>query len=181
MTKEVEKVETNRDIYSHDPRFYCDYFKHNMQRGYQYSEICETLGITERTARNWENEHEAFHQAVIEGRQNQVEVAENKLLQLVNGFTIVDRKKEIIKASDEVQTKITEITHHIPPNIVAIKFFLVNMRRDKWLPEARIEAQQDLLSLIQNASEKELIEVKNALIEARKKKVIDVKVKNETK
>ena len=45
------------------------------------------------------------------------------------------------------------------------------MRRDRWLPESRIEAQQDLLSLIQNASEKELLEVKQALIEARQKKV----------
>lgn len=170
MSKEVEKIET-RDIYSNDPRFFCDYFKFNLQRGYQYSEICESLGITTRTAHNWENLHLEFQQAIFEGRQNAVEVAENKLMQLVNGFTVVDKKKEIIKTGDEISTKITEITHFIPPNIVAIKFFLVNMRRDRWLPESRIEAQQDLLSLIQNASEKELLEVKQALIEARQKKV----------
>lgn len=180
MSKEVVNVEP-RDIYSNDPRFFCDYFKFNLQRGYQYSEICQSLGITTRTANNWKNIHLEFEQAVFEGRQSAVEVAENKLMQLVNGFTVVDKKKEIIKTDDGISTKITETTHFIPPNIVAIKFYLVNMRRDKWLPESRIEAQQDLLSLIQNASEKELLEVKNALIEARTKKIIDVKDKNDTK
>lgn len=170
--KKVEIVEEQiRDLYATDPKFYCDYFKHNMQRGYSFEQVCDSLNITTRTARNWINRHSEFELAIMEGRLPQVEVAENKLLQLVNGFSYVEKKKEKITFSNgESSFKITETTRHIPPNAVAIKFLLVNLARNKWLSESRIEAQQDLLSMLQNASEKELLEVKQALLKAKESK-----------
>ena len=166
------QIENARTLYEQDPTYFCDYFKVNMQRGYSIDDICKTLDISPKTISSWQNKYLEFKQAIIEGRTSAIECAENKLMQLINGSTYITRKKEITNGINGKETKIVEQTVHTQPNFQAIRFLLLNLRKDKWQSENRIEAQQDLLSIIQNASEQELIAVKNALIEARKNKAI---------
>ena len=167
-----KQLEKSRSLYEQDPNYYCEYFKTNLQRGYSINDICKTLEIHPTTISNWKEEYLEFRQALVEGKTPAIECAENRLMQLINGSVYVNRKKEIVNGINGKETKITEQTVHTQPNFNAIRFLLVNLRKDKWQSENQIEAQQDLLSIIQNASEAELIAVKNALIEARNKKQI---------
>lgn len=168
-----QQLELAKSVYEQDPNYYCEYFKVNMQRGYSVKDICKTLNISESTVSRWQTDYLEFRQAITEGRTPAIECAENKLMQLVNGFYYRNTKKEVSNGINGKETKIVEQKTFVPPSIHAIRFLLVNLRKDKWQSENRIEAQQDLLSIIQNASEAELVAVKNALIEARNKKQID--------
>ena len=176
MVKKTEAKLRNREsLYEQDPLFYCEYFKVNLQRGYTLDEIRETLGFSHFCIDQWREKYLEFEQALVEGRTPQIECAENRLLQLVNGFTYIKKKKEITKNyAGEEEVKTTEETITIPPSFHAVRFFLLNLRRDKWSAENKIEAQQDLLSLIQNASENELKAVRQALLEARAKKALTI-------
>lgn len=176
-----DQIEHAKSLYEQDPTYFCNYFKVNMQRGYSIPDICKTLDISQKTVSSWQNKYLEFRQAIIEGRTSAIECAENKLMQLINGATYVTRKKEIIKGINGTETKITEQTVHTQPSFLAIRFLLLNLRKDKWQAENRIEAQQDLLSIIQNASEQELIAVKNALLEARQKKSMQIEKPAEKK
>src|SRR5680860_97932 len=88
-----------------------------VARGLTNYEIAETLGIDEKTFRNWRVKHEELAVALQRSKELHDAQIEATLIMRANGF---ERKVQKATASGRVVT----VTEYFPPSDTAIKFWL---------------------------------------------------------
>ena len=121
------------------PKYYpwmCEYAKRLAKQGTKQKEIYKILGITEATGIKYKKEHPEFAKAVLDGYQDPIKVAEEKLYKLVKGYEF--DSEEIVVVSDGSQMgshwERVPVKKRIEPNMGAIKYALNNWKPRKTNP-----------------------------------------------
>ena len=111
---------------------------------YTIAEICQQVGIAERTFYEWKSENAEFADAIKKAQEDlkaflAVE-AKKSLLKLVQGFTVEEKRTVSVdtgKKNDEDKPIVkikehTTVTKYVAPNPTAIIFTLTNCDTENW-------------------------------------------------
>ncbi|MFS0489901.1 phBC6A51 family helix-turn-helix protein [Leadbetterella byssophila] len=113
---------------------------------YTIAEVCELVGIAERTFYNWRDRNAEFADALkkAEDKRNQFFLAEAKksLLKKIQGYTIKEKHTTYVNSTGRSSTgeeiekpKIKEqkiVEKHFQPDTAAIIFTLTNQDPENW-------------------------------------------------
>ena len=107
---------------------FCDIAHGLAQQGATDREIAEDLGIDVATYYRWRHSHPEFREAVRLGKEAADDRVEAALYHRAVGY-----RHDAIKIMQSGDRVIVEpYVEHVPPDIGAIKMWLVNRRGDKW-------------------------------------------------
>lgn len=111
---------------------------------YTIAEICDRVGIAQRTYYDWQSDNEAFAKAIEQAKAERMQffVAEAKksLLKKIQGYTVDESKVVTIPSSKKDANgrplpqikEQTTIKKHIQPDTAAVIFTLTNGEPETW-------------------------------------------------
>jgi len=106
------------------------------KQGTKQKEIYKVLGITEATGISYKKKYESFAKALLDGYEDPIKIAEEKLYKLVKGYEF--DSEEIVVISDGAQLgshwEKVPTKKRIEPNMSAIKYALNNWKPRKTNP-----------------------------------------------
>ena len=95
-------------------------------------EVIKALGVAKSTFYLWKQEHEAFAEAVQEGKDYfDSNKMEESLKSKAAGFYVLEEVTTEEDAEGKVVKKVTK-QKRMPPDTVALKYWLNNRQRDRW-------------------------------------------------
>ena len=99
--------------------------------------IAARLGVEPSTVTNWKKEYPEFEEALRTGRElhiemQQVRKVESALYKRARGYEIVEEHTEPDPDNPEQQRVSRRVTKHIPGDVRAQQFFLINRSPEKW-------------------------------------------------
>ncbi len=107
------------------------------------AEIAEAMGVSVRTIQRWEKEHQSFKEAVDTGREEADSKVEKCLYKRALGYDSVEEEKivETDKDGNIKPVRIRSVKKHIPPDTMAIMYWLNNRSRKtgKWSQKQEVE------------------------------------------
>ena len=139
MAAKKEKKASNRSPYKYDPKYHDPWVFSLAIKGATDEEIAEAMGVSRRTIMRWsvtkdsrgDETFTSFGEERLNGKEQADGKVVKKLFDLCMGYdykeveqTLVHREKGEIKIR-ETLTK----TKHIPPNVMAIMYWLNNRSR----------------------------------------------------
>jgi hypothetical protein len=99
-----------------------------VDRGATISELAELFGVANGTIHLWQQTHTAFHEAFLELGSAYDHRVERSLADRAAGYTY-----DAVKIfQNKGQPVVVPYREHVPPDIGAIKMWLVNRKPDKW-------------------------------------------------
>jgi len=100
--------------------------------GFTDVKLAKLFGVAKQTIYNWKREHPEFLDSIIRGKDEfDVAKAEECLLKRVTGYRYTEVTRERNDQGQMVVSK--KVGKHIPPDVKAITFFLINRSRDgRW-------------------------------------------------
>lgn len=131
---------------------------------YTIAEICDKVGISERSFYNYQKEYAEFAEAIKRARdkfdEKCVIEAKRSLIKLVGGYT-VDETKTVYVDGKDGKPKIKEQTitkKHIQPNLGATIFLLTNKDPENWKnrQNSEITAEVGIKSHLESLSNEQL-------------------------
>jgi transcriptional regulator with XRE-family HTH domain len=103
-------------------------------------EIAVAFGVSRRTITTWEQKHEKFKQAILEGRLIADAQVGQRLFQRATGYSHPEDKIFCPKGSQTIDDVIVvPTTKHYPPDTTAAIFWLKNRRPGEWRDKQDIE------------------------------------------
>lgn len=103
-------------------------------------EIAVAFGVSRRTIMTWEQKHEKFKQAILEGRLIADAQVGQRLFQRATGYSHPEDKIFCPKGSQTIDDVIVVPTpKHYPPDTTAAIFWLKNRRPGEWRDKQDIE------------------------------------------
>lgn len=107
------------------------------EEGKTLAEVAFYIGVSERALYNWARRYGDFKAALQESRAIADELVEASLFQRAVGYTHTETKAFFHQETMEVVTK--KIKKHLPPDVGAGKFWLINRDPEKWKEKSHIE------------------------------------------
>lgn len=108
-------------------------------------QICQNMGINERTLSTWKERFPAIKSALKKGKEPVDLQVENALLKRALGYEVEETVTDIEETPDGKKKKhIRKVTKHIPGDTTAQIFWLKNRRPDKWRDKVEIKEESDL-------------------------------------
>lgn len=150
----------------------CDLIKLDS---YTIAEICQQVGISERTYYDWQSKRADFADAIkkAQDRFNEDMLAECKksLVKLIKGYSIQEKKTVTADTGkkDEDGKPIVRVKEHsvvekyYPPSLGAIIHFQTNRDPDNWKnrQDTNVKADVGIKSHLENLSDDELQKIIN--------------------
>lgn len=121
-------------------------------KGSTNKEIAEAFGISERTFIRWRKKYPTLDEVVLNGKNIADARIEKSLYQRATGYSVTDTEK-IVDIDQDGNTKpvrIKNVTKHIPPDTMAIMYWLNNRQRPHW-------SQKQEISLSNGSSEEDVV------------------------
>lgn len=111
-------------------------------------DLADFFGVSDRTVYRWQNEHEAFCQALKAGKAPADDRVERSLYHKAVGYSY-----DAIHFS-AFQGTVTETQYraHVPPDTVAAIFWLKNRRPEEW--RDKTEADVNVKTVVENWRER---------------------------
>ena len=108
-------------------------------------EISEELGVKTSTVWRWRSKYPEFCSAISEGKEAWDDRVERSLAQRAVGYSYHSEKV----MQFEGQVVRAQIVEHVPPDVSAIRLWLMNRRPDKWRDkrEAKLDGSEAFLNL----------------------------------
>lgn len=100
-------------------------------KGKSNKEIYTLLGITEVTGIKWKKKYKTFYEAIAKGREDfRNNLVEKSLLKVATGFEAFTSKALVVSDGKDMGAHVEKVRvkEYYPPNVNAIKFFLVNRK-----------------------------------------------------
>ena len=115
------------------------------REGLSEKQIAKAIGVSEQTLNIYKNKYPEFLQSLRAG-QAPVDIAvENALLKKCLGYDydeVIEVERYI--GNGRTTLDIKKITRHVPGDVTAQKFWLVNRRRKKWSDKVAVEHGGDI-------------------------------------
>lgn len=106
--------------------------------------IARKMNISPSTFYNWMKEYEEFREAFEDGRRCVDEEVETSFFKMCTGYKESVSEKKTVTNSKGEETVEVEKEIYIPPNVAALKLYLVNRMPKKYRPEnAVLPAEKD--------------------------------------
>lgn len=132
--------------------------------GLSETQIAFNLGISRATLENYKRDHLDILESLKRGKNQADFKVENALYKKATGYiakeTVVQKTKEIYydennnKCSKE-NLETVEVEKEVPPDVNAIKFWLINRKQSKWKDNPnKVELDKEILKLKKKESEK---------------------------
>lgn len=99
------------------------------EEGKTDDQVAEIIGVSVRTLFNWKAKHPEFVQSIRESKQAADELVEASLFSRALGYSFEEEKIFCTKDGEIVRAK---TIRHIPPDVKAQIFWLMNRQRDQW-------------------------------------------------
>jgi len=114
-------------------------------------DIAEELGVKTSTVWRWRSKHPEFCSAIEQGKDAWDDRVERSLAQRAAGYSyhserVFQYEGQIVRA---------EIVEHVPPDVSAIRLWLMNRRPEKWRDkqEVKIDGSEAFLAVWQAISD----------------------------
>lgn len=104
-------------------------------KGATNEEIAQAFGISTRTFIRWKQEHESLDKAVTEGKDIADAKVEKSLYQRAIGYKVTDEDVTVEtdhRTGERRPARVKKTTKNIPPDTMAIMYWLNNRRRTQW-------------------------------------------------
>lgn len=105
--------------------------------------LAKFFKVTVGTIKNWKKEYPEFLSAIKEGKDDyDSKGVEGNLLRRANGYDYEEVQTEVRKDSSgaEVQKAVVKkVKRHVPPDVVAMIFWLKNRQPGRWRDKQEIE------------------------------------------
>ena len=103
-------------------------------KGATNEEIAEAFGISTRTLIRWKKDHESLDDAVTAGKHIADAKVEKALYERALGFdtTETERIVSVDKDGNPTPARVRTISKHVPPDTMAIMYWLNNRQRGTW-------------------------------------------------
>jgi len=121
-------------------------------RGYTDIELCKKLGIGHTAFYDYQNKYPEFKTAIKRGKRIADDKVEQKLYKRALGYRYTEVTKEPVKVFDEdgnevgVSKKLhvtKKVTKHLPPDVTAIRLFLLNRKPEEWQDRQNLNVNHD--------------------------------------
>lgn len=111
------------------------------RNGKTLADMAEVFGVALSTIKLWMREHPEFMAAVSLGREAAADRVERALFERAIGYSWPSEKLLVVSGGQGCGSSVVreDITEHVPPDPVAIKYFLNNRRRKEWAERQQIE------------------------------------------
>lgn len=102
--------------------------------GVKDMEIADIIGISEETLNLWKLNHPSFLQSLNNGKREADANVVYSLYQRACGMDLPDQDIRVFrnKETNELETVVTPLVKHYPPDITACIFWLKNRFKDQW-------------------------------------------------
>lgn len=121
-----------------------------LRSGYTEASIAKRLGVGVSTWEKYKKEHIEFLEVIKTGRQDIGALAVNNLKKLADGYDYEEIHTEIVDSgavkTDKDKNKrgaqrrvIKKITRHVPPNLGANIFIVLNRMKERWKNKQEIK------------------------------------------
>lgn len=119
------------------------------RQGLTEKEMCNVLGITEKTINNWKNKHPEFLQSLKDWKTHADADVEKSLYQRATGYEHPEDKI----FNDSGKPLIVPTIKHYPPDATSMIFWLKNRQPKKWRDktEQEITLSDDLTDRLDQA------------------------------
>lgn len=107
-------------------------------------EIAAAFGVSRRTITNWEQQHDAFRAALLEGRIAADALVGQRLFERALGYSHPEDK--IFYDSKTGETVVHETTKHYPPDTTAAIFWLKNRRPNEWRDKKEVTGNLSIIA-----------------------------------
>lgn len=130
------------------------------RNGFTDEQIAKKIGIAPQTLYSWKNKYKEFDEALKKGKEIIDNEVEEALIKSALGY-YYDEEKMTIEERDGITTKKKTITKkYIPPDVMAIIYFLNNRR--PWLYKNHRKSSAEIDKTI---AETELLKLKSAALQ----------------
>lgn len=121
-------------------------------KGATNEEIAEAFGISVRTFIRWRKLYPSLDESVFDGKNAADAKVEKSLYQRAIGYKVTDTEKTVDVDADgnSKPVRIKHITKNIPPDTMAIMYWLNNRQRQHW-------SQKQEISLSNGNSEEDVL------------------------
>ena len=153
--KKVEKTVIGRPT-SYKPE-YCKRAAEMCQNGATVAELADEFEVSIPTVYSWMNKYAPFLKAVVLNKETANERVTRSLYHRSVGYTF-DSEKIFMPAGGDGPVRVPT-KEHVPPEVGAIKFWLINRQPDQWrerlehivapgAPKTAEERRQEFLNFI---------------------------------
>jgi len=109
--------------------------------------IAKQLGVNNDSWIQYKKKFPEFSELLIKAGQDNCALVANKLFQRACGYDYTEKHVEIGEDGDGVtRTKRKTIKKHVPPNVAAMEFYLVNRDPNNWKHKSHIEGEIEVNS-----------------------------------
>lgn len=99
------------------------------QDGLSVLQIAKKIGISKDTLYDWVKKFPDFSDALRIGREPADYAVQNTLFKMATGYYVEEKTEE----KSDLKGRTVKVTRrYIPPNVVAVKYWLDNRMGDKW-------------------------------------------------
>jgi hypothetical protein len=136
-------------------------------------ELAGIFGCGTNTINRWAREHDDFGMAIALGGARADAKVAHSMYQRATGYSYIEILPIKVKTGQYTETvEMVEVERHVPADVTAGKFWLINRQKDHWADASKIEHSGEINSgekRVEDMSDDELF----AKIEEAKNLVID--------
>lgn len=134
------------------PEFHDDWAFSLALRGATNEEIAEAFHISTRTFIRWKKDNPSLNDAVTEGKEIADTKVEKALYTRAIGYESVESERivSVDKDGNPTPARVKTVTKRVPPDTMAIMYWLNNRRRANWSQrqELAISADEDAPNVV---------------------------------
>ena len=110
-----------------------DRVREMAEEGLTDNEMWLQLKISKVSFYNYQDKHPEFREAIVEGKRSPNKRVEKKLIDRCLGYDYEEtHTSQKILGNGRTVTSVKKIKKHIPPDVLAIKFWLINRDKKRW-------------------------------------------------
>lgn len=147
------------------------------RRGADDNELAEFFGVTARTVRNWRHAYPEFAEATRVGKGEADDRVERSLYERAVGYRYVEQQAIKVKVEkDREAVEIVEVEKMMPPDTVAMQFWMKNRRPAEWRDRREHTISGAITHIADPAQAREILE--RAKARAIEGPIIDLTAEN---
>lgn len=134
-------------------------------RGCTMKDMAEVFEVSERTIEYWKKTRPEFLEAVNRGKDYAANKVSKSLFKRANGYTVIETKVvDGTNMKGEPYKYTSRVEKHIPGDVKAMIFWLVNKDRGNWTDTQKIEISDSSLGNVANINTDAMTEEQKRLI-----------------
>lgn len=114
-------------------------------RGATNADIAEAFGVSTRTFIRWKNDNKSLDEAVTHGKEIADTKVEKSLYKRAMGMEITESERivNVDKDGNPMPARVKTVTKQIPPDTMAIMYWLNNRQRAYWSQRQEVAVSAD--------------------------------------